>query len=55
MTTTKLYNGAWQISAMITDPFYGTRLETQTYYGYTKQESVRQYKAHLISKMYQIK
>lgn len=54
MTITKLQNGAWQIHALISDPLYGTRLETQTYYGYTKQESVRQYKAHLDSKMYRL-
>ncbi len=54
MTITKLHSGAWQISAMILDPLYGTRLETQTYYGYTKQESVRQYKTHLRKKMCRI-
>jgi hypothetical protein len=40
------------VSAMISDPVTGARLETQTYYGYTKAESARQYRAHLISKMY---
>lgn len=54
MTVTRLRNGAYQISAMIEDKFSGARLETQTYYGYTKEQSLRQYKAHLIERLYRL-
>ena len=52
MTITRLANGAYQISAMVRDPFSPIRLETQTYYGYTKEQATRKYRAHLISRMY---
>lgn len=52
MTITRLANGAYKISAMIVDPFYGCRLETQTYYGYKKDVCIRKYKAHLVSNLY---
>lgn len=40
MSTLKLHNGAWQVSAII-----GGYLVTRTYYGYTKREALRQFKA----------
>jgi hypothetical protein len=54
INATRLRNGAYQVSAMVIDPFVGARLETQVYYGYTKAESMRQYKAHLVSKVYRL-
>jgi hypothetical protein len=54
INATRLRNGAYQVSAMVLDPFVGARLETQVYYGYTKAESLRQYKAHLVSKVYRL-
>ena len=54
ISVTRLGNGAYQISAMISDPFTGARLETQTYYGYTKEQSLRKYKAHLIGRLYRL-
>lgn len=54
ITVTRLRNGAYQISAMIEDRFSGARLETQVYYGYTKEQSLRQYKAHLIGRLYRL-
>ena len=54
ITATKLHNGAYQISALVVDPSVGSRLEIQTYYGYTKAESLGNYKAHLVSKEYRL-
>ena len=54
VSATRLRNGAYQVSAMVLDPFVGLRLETQTYYGYTKAESLSNYKAHLVSKQYRL-
>ncbi len=54
INATRLRNGAYQVCAMVLDPFVGSRLETQTYYGYTKAESLSNYKAHLVSKEYRL-
>lgn len=59
MNATKLHNGAWQISAMIIDPNLGIhtgieRLETYTYMGFTKRDSITLFKAHLIEYGYKI-
>ena len=45
---TKQRNGSYLVSAMVKDP-YGTRVERQVYYGYTKDEARANYLLHLIS------
>jgi hypothetical protein len=58
MNATKLHNGAWQMSAMIFDPAEGMwgreRLETYTYMGYNKRDSIALFRAHLIENGYKV-
>ena len=63
MTATKLRNGAWEISAMISDPIaksfawsreIGERLETKVFYGYTKREALALFKAQVIEQGFKI-
>jgi hypothetical protein len=63
MTATKLQNGAWEISAMISDPIaksfgwsreIGERLETKVFYGYTKREALALFKAQVIEQGFKI-
>ena len=63
MTATKLQNGAWEISAMISDPIaksfawsreIGERLMTRVYYGYTKREALALFKAQVIEQGFKI-
>ena len=59
MNATKLHNGAWQMSAMIIDHNLGIntgieRLETYTYMGYNKRDSIALFRAHLIQYGYKL-
>jgi hypothetical protein len=63
MTATKLQNGAWEISAIISDPIaksfawsreIGERLETKVFYGYTKREALALFKAQVIEQGFKI-
>ena len=63
MTATKLQNGAWEISAMISDPIaksfawsreIGERLMTRVYYGHTKREALALFKADVIEQGFKI-
>lgn len=40
MTTTKLINGAWQVSELV-----GGHLKTMTFYAYTKREAIANFRA----------
>ncbi len=63
MTATKLRNGAWEISAIISDPIaksfawsreIGERLMTRVYYGHTKREALALFKADVIEQGFKI-
>ena len=44
MTTTKLLNGAWEVCSII-----GGYLVRRAYYGYSKREAIRLFRAEVVN------